>query len=135
MKNDTSSVQTAQIFFGDYLYCMDCHARMHGRQCGTKRENTLYCYECATYRKSKGCYFHGVPEKYLEDKVLRAIQRIMSKAKSDSDEFHRIMQKHLEKKSDDSKAVISADLEKHSFALQKLTSTFKAYLKQKSGVK
>lgn len=101
-----------KYLFGDYLYCMDCHARMHGRQCGTKRENTLYCYECVTYRKSKGCYFHGVPEKYLEDEVLRAIQRIMSKAKSDSDEFHRIMQKHLEKKSDDSKAVISADLEK-----------------------
>ncbi len=101
-----------KYLFGDYLYCMDCHARMHGRQCGTKRENTLYCYECATYRKSKGGYFHGVPEKYLEDEVLRAIQRIMSKAKSDSDEFHRIMQKHLEKKSDDSKAVISADLEK-----------------------
>ena len=100
------------IFFGDYLYCMDCHARMHGRQCGTKRENTLYCYECATYRKSKGCYFHGVPEKYLEDEVLKAIQRIISKAKSDPDEFHRIMQNHLEKKSDDSRAVVSADLEK-----------------------
>ncbi|MCB5774983.1 MULTISPECIES: recombinase family protein [Clostridia] len=101
-----------KYLFGDYLYCMDCHARMHGRQCGTKRENALYCYECATYRKSKGCYFHGVPEKYLEDEVLKAIQRIISKAKSDPDEFHRIMQNHLEKKSDDSRAVVSADLEK-----------------------
>ena len=62
--------------------------------------------------KCKGCYFHGVPEKYLEDEVLKAIQRIISKAKSDPDEFHRIMQNHLEKKSDDSRAVVSADLEK-----------------------
>lgn len=29
-----------KYLFGDYLYCIDCHARMHGRQCGTKRKAT-----------------------------------------------------------------------------------------------
>ena len=91
-----------KYLFGDYLYCMDCHARMHGRQCGTKRKEALYCYECTTYRKSKGCYFHGVPEKYLEDEVLKAIQRIISKAKSNPDEFYKTIQKCMKKKSDNS---------------------------------
>lgn len=109
-----------KYLFGDYLYCMDCHARMHGRQCGTKRENVLYCYECTTYRKSKGCYFHGVPEKYLEDEVLKAIQRIISKANSNPDAFYKTIQKSLEKKSDDSKAVISAELEKSQLRITEI---------------
>ena len=44
----------------------------------------------------------------------------MSKAKSDSDEFHRIMQKHLEKKSDDCKAVILAELEKSQLRITEI---------------
>ena len=109
-----------KYLFGDYLYCMDCHARMHGRQCGTKREEALYCYECTTYRKSKGCYFHGVPEKYLEDEVLKAIQRIISMANSNPDAFYKTIQKHMEKKSDDSKAVISAELEKSQLRITEI---------------
>ena len=109
-----------KYLFGDYLYCMDCHARMHGRQCGTKQEDILYCYECSTYRKSKGCYFHGVPEKYLEDEVLKAIQRIISKANSNPDAFYKTIQKSLEKKSDDSKAVISAELEKSQLRITEI---------------
>lgn len=109
-----------KYLFGDYLYCMDCHARMHGRQCGTKREEILYCYECTTYRKSKGCYFHGVPEKYLEDEVLKAIQRIISKAKSNPDEFYKTIQKRIENKSNDSRAVISAELEKSQLRIREI---------------
>lgn len=109
-----------KYLFGDYLYCMDCHARMHGRQCGTKREEILYCYECTTYRKSKGCYFHGVPEKYLEDEVLKAIQRIISKAKSNPDEFYKTIQKRIENKSNDSRAVISAELEKSQLRIAEI---------------
>ena len=109
-----------KYLFGDYLYCMDCHARMHGRQCGTKREEILYCYECTTYRKSKGCYFHGVPEKYLEDEVLKAIQRIISKAKSNPDEFYKTIQKRIENKSNDSRAVISAELEKSRLRIREI---------------
>lgn len=109
-----------KYLFGDYLYCMNCHARMHGRQCGTKRENVLYCYECTTYRKSKGCYFHGVPEKYLEDEVLKAIQRIISKAKSNPDEFYKTIQKRIENKSNDSRAVISAELEKSQLRIREI---------------
>lgn len=93
---------------------------MHGRQCGTKREEALYCYECTTYRKSKGCYFHGVPEKYLEDEVLKAIQRIVGKVNSNPDEFYKAIQKHMEKKSDDSKAVISAELEKSQLRITEI---------------
>ncbi len=107
-----------KYLFGDYLYCMDCHARMHGRQCGTKREDILYCYECTTYRKSKGCYFHGVPEKYLEYEVLKAIQSIISKAKSNPDEFYKTIQKRIENKSNNSKAVISAELEKSQLRIR-----------------
>lgn len=109
-----------KYLFGDYLYCMDCHARMHGRQCGTKREEILYCYECTTYRKSKGCYFHGVPEKYLEDEVLKAIQRIISNAKSNPDEFYKTIQKRIENKSNDSRAVISAELEKSQLRIREI---------------
>lgn len=109
-----------KYLFGDYLYCMDCHARMHGRQCGTKREDILYCYECTTYRKSKGCYFHGVPEKYLEDEVLKAIQRIISKAKSNPDEFYKTIQNRIENKSNDSRAVISSELEKSQFRIREI---------------
>lgn len=109
-----------KYLFGDYLYCMDCHARMHGRQCGTKREDILYCYECTTYRKSKGCYFHGVPEKYLEDGVLKAIQRIISKAKSNPDEFYKTIQKRIENKSNDSRAVILAELEKSQLRIREI---------------
>lgn len=109
-----------KYLFGDYLYCMDCHARMHGRQCGTKREDILYCYECTTYRKSKGCYFHGVPEKYLEDEVLKAIQRIISKVKSNPDEFYKTIQKRIENKSNDSRAVISAELEKSQLRIREI---------------
>ena len=109
-----------KYLFGDYLYCMNCHARMHGRQCGTKREEILYCYECTTYRKSKGCYFHGVPEKYLEDEVLKAIQRIISKAKSNPDEFYKTIQKRIENKSNDSRAVISAELEKSQLRIREI---------------
>ena len=30
-----------KYLFGDYLYCMNCHVRMHGRRCRTKSENAL----------------------------------------------------------------------------------------------
>ena len=109
-----------KYLFGDYLYCMDCHARMHGRRCGTKSENALYCYECTTYRKSKGCYFHGVPEKYLEAEVLREIQRVIYKANANPDEFYKTIQKRVEKKSDDCKAVISAELEKSQLRIMEI---------------
>lgn len=109
-----------KYLFGDYLYCMDCHARMHGRRCGTKSENALYCYECTTYRKSKGCYFHGVPEKYLETEVLQAIQSVIYKANANPDEFYKTIQKRVEKKSDDCKAVILAELEKSQLRITEI---------------
>ena len=67
--------------FVDYLYCMDCHSRMHGRQCYLKGGRTLSAYECSTYRKSKGCCFHGVPEMYLQAEVLAKIQNVLAFAK------------------------------------------------------
>ena len=109
-----------KYLFGDYLYCMDCHARMHGRRCGTKSENALYCYECTTYRKSKGCYFHGVPEKYLETEVLQAIQRVIYKANANPDEFYKAIQKRVEKRSDDCKAVVLAELEKSQLRITEI---------------
>ncbi len=99
---------------------MDCHARMHGRRCGTKSENALYCYECTTYRKSKGCYFHGVPEKYLESEVLQAIQGVIYKANANPNEFYKTIQKRVEKKSDDCKAVVLAELEKSQLRITEI---------------
>ena len=109
-----------KYLFGDYLYCMDCHSRMHGRRCGTKSENALYCYECTTYRKSKGCYFHGASEKYLETEVLQAIQRVIHKANANPDEFYKTIQKRVEKKSDDCKAVVLAELEKSQLRITEI---------------
>ena len=124
-----------KYLFGDYLYCMDCHARMHGRQCAQSVRMLFIVMNVQPNRKSKGCYFHGVPEKYLEDEVLKAIQRIISKAKSDPDEFHRIMQNHLEKKSDDSRAVVSADLEKAQLRIAEIDKYIQGLFEAKSEVK
>lgn len=91
--------------FADYLYCMDCHSRMHGRQCYLKGGRTLSAYECSTYRKSKGCCFHGVPEMYLQAEVLAKIQNVLAFAKSNSAEFRQNISKALEEQSDGSKAL------------------------------
>ena len=98
--------------FADYLYCMDCHSRMHGRQCYLKGGRTLSAYECSTYRKSKGCCFHGVPEMYLQAEVLAKIQSVLAFAKSNSAEFRQNISKALEEQSDGSKAVIQEELDK-----------------------
>ena len=98
--------------FADYLYCMDCHSRMHGRQCYLKGGRTLSAYECSTYRKSKGCCFHGVPEMYLQAEVLAKIQNVLAFAKSNSAEFRQNISKALEEQSDGSKAVIQEELDK-----------------------
>ena len=87
---------------------------------GQKSENALYCYECTTYRKSKGCYFHGVPEKYLETEVLQAIQRVIYKANANPDEFYKAIQKRVEKRSDDCKAVVLAELEKSQLRITEI---------------
>lgn len=97
--------------FADYLYCMDCHSRMHGRQCYLKGGRTLSAYECSTYRKSKGCCFHGVPEMYLQAEVLVKIQNVLAFAKSNSAEFRQNISKALEEQSDGSKAVIEEELD------------------------
>lgn len=89
-----------KYIFKDFLYCKDCHARLHGRQSGGKK--LAYGYECSTYRKHKGCYFHGVSEEFLEKEVLKEIQRVLQTAKSNPDEFRNIVQKRLEKQSDGS---------------------------------
>ncbi len=98
-----------RYIFSGSLYCKDCHAKMHGKRCGKK--NIYYGYECSTYRKQKGCYFHSVSEEFLEREVLKEIQRILQLAKSNPDEFYRNVQKRLEEQSDGSKAVMQKELE------------------------
>ena len=98
--------------FADYLYCMDCHSRMHGRQCYLKGGRTLSAYECSIYRKSKSCCFHGVPEMYLQAEVLAKIQNVLAFAKSNPAEFRQNISKALEEQSDGSKAVIQEELDK-----------------------
>ncbi len=98
--------------FADYLYCMDCHSRMHGRQCYLKGHRSLPAYECSAYRKSKGCCFHGVPEMYLQAQVLAKIQNVLNYAKSSPKEFKQNIQKLLIQQADGSKAVMEEELKK-----------------------
>ena len=77
-----------------------------------KGGRTLSAYECSTYRKSKGCCFHGVPEIYLQAEVLAKIQNVLAFAKSNSAEFRQNISKALEEQSDSSKAVIQEELDK-----------------------
>lgn len=99
-----------KYIFKDFLYCKDCHARLHGRHCGGKE--VVFGYECAMCRKEKGCYFHGVSEKFLKREVLKEIQRVLQLAKSNPDDFHNIIQRHLEKQSDGSRVVMQKEFEK-----------------------
>ena len=62
----------------------------------------------------------GVPEKYLETEVLRAIQKVIYKANANPDEFYKTIQKRAEKKSDDCKAVILAELEKSQLRITEI---------------
>lgn len=101
-----------RYFFGDYLYCMDCHARLHGKHHRTSKGEHFYGYECSAYRKNKGCYFHSVPEEYLKKEVLKEIQKIVAYAKENPDLFYRNVQKVLDEQSDGSKAVMTVELEK-----------------------
>jgi hypothetical protein len=100
-----------KYLFNDHLYCMDCHGRLHGKKSmGSKVSK--FCYECSTYRKNKGCYYHGVPEEYLKREVLAEIQRVFGYAKSNPDSFYNNVRAVLDRQSDGSKAVMSAELEK-----------------------
>ncbi len=97
--------------FSDYLYCMDCHAKMYGKQSQSKGNSIQPAYECSDYRKGKGCCFHGVPEVYLEREVLTKIQNVLAYAKSNPTEFRRKVQAVLDEQSDDSKAVMKKEIE------------------------
>lgn len=110
--------------FADQLYCMDCHSRMHGRQCYLKGKRSLPAYECSTYRKSKGCCFHGVPEMYLQAEVLAKIQDVLTFAKSNPTVFKQNIHKALAEQSDGSKAVMKEELEK----AQKRTAEIDKYI-------
>ena len=98
--------------FSDYLYCMDCHSRMYGKISQSHGSNRQSTYECAAYRKGKGCFFHGVPEVYLQAQVLAKIQSVLEFAKNNPTEFHRKIQSALDKQSDGSKAIMEQELEK-----------------------
>lgn len=97
--------------FSDYLYCMDCHSRMYGKLSQSHGDSREPTYECATYRKSKGCYFHGVPEVYLQAQVLTKIQSVLEFAKKNPTEFCRRIKSSLDEQSDGSKAIMQQELD------------------------
>lgn len=96
----------------DQVYCMDCHARMHGRKVSVIGGLKANSYECTVYHKGKGCCFHGVPEDYLIDIVLKSIQSVFEYAKSDYVAFSKEIQRILDENSDGTKAVMQSELEK-----------------------
>lgn len=100
-----------RYLFADCLFCMDCHARMNGQQYKLGKGKKLPSYECSGYRKQQGCYYHAVPEYYLETEVLKAIQAVLCFAKANSDQFDSYIQKCLKKQSEGSKAVMKQELE------------------------
>lgn len=110
-KNLRHTEKPRKYLFNDYLYCMDCHSKMHGKKTFGSKE-IKYGYECSTYRKSKGCYYHGVPEEYLKSKVLEIIQCLVRYAKEKPDEFHKNVKQIIDDMNDGSKAVMSEELEK-----------------------
>lgn len=110
-KNLRHAEKPRKYLFNDYLYCMDCHRKMHGKKSyGSKV--IKYAYECSTYRKSKGCYYHGVPEEYLMKVVLEKIQSVVNYAKEKPDEFYKNVRQVIENIGDKSKTVMSEELEK-----------------------
>lgn len=100
-----------KYLFNDFLFCMDCHCKLHGRK-NKGRNGTKYVYECSTYRKGRGCYYHGVHEEYLERTVLCEIQRVLSYAKSNTDEFYGILEKIINDYNSKNKADIDEKIEK-----------------------
>ena len=118
------SHNTYSYLFADYLYCMDCHSRMHGRQYYLKGNRSLSAYECSAYRKGKGCCFHGVPEMYLKAEVLAKIQSVLKYAKNNPLEFRQNIQNELARQSDGSKALMKEELEK----AQNRTSEINKYI-------
>ena len=110
-KNLRHAEKPRKYLFNDYLYCMDCHRKMHGKKSyGSKV--IKYAYECSTYRKNKGCYYHGVPEEYLMKIVLEKIQSVVNYAKEKPDEFYKNVRQVIENIDDKSKTVMSEELEK-----------------------
>jgi len=111
-KNFRHKGKNHKYLLSDQIYCMDCHARMHGRKVSVIGGLKANSYECTAYHKGNGCFFHGVPEDYLIDIVLKTIQSVLSYAKSDYDAFSRQIKKILDKNSDGTKAVMQSELEK-----------------------
>lgn len=111
-KNFRHRGKSQHYLLSDQLYCMDCHARMHGRQASAKGGIKKHSYECTTFHKGKGCCFHGASEEYLIGIILKKIQAVLTYAKSDYDSFSKEIQKILDRNSDGTKAVMQGELEK-----------------------
>lgn len=100
-----------KYLFNDYLYCMDCHSKMHGKKTFGSKE-IKFGYECSAYRKRKSCYYHGVPEEFLNRVVLEKIQYVICYAKEKPDEFYKNVKQIIDNMNDERKSVISIELEK-----------------------
>jgi len=111
-KNFRHKGEDHYYLLADQVYCMDCHARMHGKKVATIGKTKRNSYECSTYRKGNGCFFHGVPEDYLMGVVLKTIQEVLTYAKTDYDAFSKQIQRILDENTDGTKAVMQSELEK-----------------------
>lgn len=100
-----------KYLFNDHLYCKDCKCRLHGYK-SVRSKGVKYSYECSTYRKGKGCYYHGIPEVNLEKVVLEKIRNVVSYAKEKPDEFYKNVKQVIDSINDGSRAVMSDELDK-----------------------
>ena len=81
--------------FSGLAYCADCGAKLyHCRTTSWTHEQE--CYTCATYRGKKGCSAHYIRAVVLEQLVLQNLQRVVTYAQEDEDEFvRRIMENKM----------------------------------------
>lgn len=74
--------------FSGLVFCADCGAKLY--HCRTTSwTHDQECYTCATYRAKKGCTAHYIRAVVLEQLVLQNLQRVVTYAQEDEDEFVR----------------------------------------------
>lgn len=61
------------------LYCGECHAHMCGESGTSQTGETHYYYKCASRKNNKDCLLKAFPKKALEDLVIDATTKTISK--------------------------------------------------------
>ncbi|MBQ3864326.1 MAG: recombinase family protein, partial [Clostridia bacterium] len=109
--------------YSGLLFCADCGARMtyenHLRKNGTRWFN----YRCGTYNKSShNCSAHYLPEKALDQLILRSIQRISAHVIEDEEAFAKELQMQWMERSGGKSIAAKAEVSQAQKRLKELDS-------------